>query len=105
VDGQHVCRRSLVELAAVNSSGPELTTCAAPKFTTISTDPRGLFQGSLTDPEKQAAELGFKPENILVLSFSCDENQRDVSLDFAMADDNTILLGLDNMIYTLMRSN
>ena len=38
------------------------------------------------------------------MSFSCESGGGDVSLDFPMLDDNTIMLGLDNVIYTLTRT-
>ncbi len=43
-------------------------------------------------------------EDITAMSFSCESDAADVSLEFAMLDENTIMLGLDNMIYTLTRT-
>jgi hypothetical protein len=37
------------------------------------------------------------------MNLSCTDDNKDVSLDFPMVDDDTFLLGLDNMIYTLKR--
>jgi hypothetical protein len=50
-----------------------------------------------------AASLGGPARDILSLNLSCTQDNTDVSLDFAMADDATVMLGLDNMIYTLKR--
>lgn len=90
-------------LAADATSGPELITCATPKYSVNMRPDRGLFEGNLPEPAKDAAALGFKDSSITVLSFSCSENNRDVSLDFPMIDDDTITLGLDNVIYTFKR--
>jgi len=39
-----------------------------------------------------------------MLTFSCEDNARNVSLDFPMTDDGSILLGLDNVVYTFTRT-
>ncbi len=90
-------------LGANASTGPDFVACAKPQYATNIRPERGLFEGGLPDPVKDAAALGFKDSSITVLSFSCAENNRDVSLDFPMIDDDTIALGLDNVIYTFKR--
>jgi hypothetical protein len=50
-----------------------------------------------------AAALGFKSDNIVSLNEACDSIAGDMELDFPMIDNDTILLGLNNMIYTLKR--
>lgn len=82
------------------SGGAPIVTCAKPKYAVNIRPYRGLFEGNLPDPAKDAPALGFKDTDVTVLSFSCSEDNKDVALDFAMIDAQTIALGLDNVIYT-----
>lgn len=91
-------------LAAGKSTGPALLTCDKPAYATNIAPQRGLFQGNLPDPQKDAPALGFTSPDIIVMSFTCASGAGDVSLDFPMRDDDTIMLGLDNMIYTYKRA-
>lgn len=91
-------------LAADKSSGPPLLTCDKPTYATNITPQRGLFEGNLPDPPKDAAALGFTSPDIVTMSFACASGTGDVSLDFPMLDDNTVLLGLSNRIYTYKRA-
>ena len=91
-------------LGANKTAGPDILHCDAPKYTVSIISPRTLFEGNLPDPGKNATELGFKSSEITTVNFSCSENSRDVSLDFPMIDDDTIMLGLDNVIYTFTRT-
>ena len=92
-----------IVFAAGKSSGPAIVACKAPIYAVDFTRPRALFEGHLQDPARDAAALGFTSEDITKMNLSCTDDNRDVSLDFPMVDDDTILLGLDNMIYTLKR--
>lgn len=92
-----------VVFAAGKSSGPSIVTCKAPVYAIDIVRARTLFEGHLQDPESNAAALGFTSQDITKMNLSCTDDNKDVSLDFPMVDDNTILLGLDNMIYTLKR--
>jgi hypothetical protein len=92
-----------ITFAADKSSGPKLIACDAPVYTVSLVRPEGLFEGNLPAPAMDAASLGFPARDILSLNLSCTQDNKDVSLDFAMADDATVMLGLDNMIYTLKR--
>lgn len=92
-------------LAADATTGPPIVTCSKPRFATDIVAQRSLFEGNLPDPSADAAELGFTSPDITVLSFSCQDGDADVSLDFPMRDDRTILLGLDNVIYTFTRTS
>jgi hypothetical protein len=92
-----------IVFAAGKSSGPSIVTCRAPIYTIDFMRPRALFEGHLQDPAKEAAALGFTSDDIIKMNLSCTDDNKDVSLDFPMADEDTILLGLDNMIYTLKR--
>ena len=57
-------------------------------------------------PQAVSQQLGFTitGNDITQMNLSCKDGDRDVSLDFPMLNDNTIFLGLDNIIYTLQRS-
>lgn len=85
------------------ASGPKLLTCDKALYAVSIVSVQVLFEGNLPDPAADAAALGLPPRDIDQLNFTCDSGAADVSLDFPMVDDNTILLGLDNMIYTLKR--
>lgn len=92
-----------IVFAAGSSTGPDIVTCAKPVYAVNIVRAPALFEGNLPDPQTDAATLGFSGPDISTLNLSCTGNGVDVSLDFAMADETTILLGLDNMIYTLNR--
>jgi hypothetical protein len=91
-------------LAADKTTGPPIVTCAKPAYSTNIVPPRSLFQGNLPDPTKDAAALGITDLDVTVLSYSCSDNNADVSLDLPMLDAETILLGLDNVVYTFKRT-
>ncbi len=91
-------------LQADKAAGPPLLTCDKPSYTTNIASARGLFQGMLPDPLPDAAALGFKSPEITVMSFACESEAVDVSLDFPMLDDDQIMLALDNVIYTFQRT-
>jgi hypothetical protein len=92
-----------IVFAAGKSSGPAIVTCKAPVYAIDIVRPRTLFEGHLRDLAADTAALGFTSPEISRMNLSCTDDNKDVSLDFPMVDDNTILLGLDNMIYTLKR--
>lgn len=89
-----------VVLAADKTSGPPIVACDKPKYVLDRTAPQSLFEGNLPDPVKDAAALGFTGDKIVTLNFTCTSGTADVSLDFPMKDPSTIMLGLDNVIYT-----
>jgi len=93
-----------VTFAPDKSSGPPLVTCDKPKYSVSVVKAPGLFEGSLADPFPQARMLGFMKQDITMMSFGCASGTADISLDFPMLDDDTIMLGLDNVIYTLTRT-
>jgi hypothetical protein len=92
-----------IVFAVGQSSGPAIVTCAKPVYAVNIVRAPALFEGNLRDPQADAAALGISRPDVSTLNLSCTENGADVSLDFPMVDENTILLGLDNMIYTLKR--
>lgn len=91
---------SKITFTADKASGAPITTCAKPTYAANIVPERNLFEGNLPEPAKDAAALGFKDTSVTVLSFSCSDDARDVSLDFPMIDEQTIMLGLDNVLYT-----
>ena len=95
---------SKFKLAADASSGPPIVTCSKPVYSTNIVPPRALFEGNLPDPAKDAAALGLTALDITTLTFTCEDNNASLSLDFPMVDDETILLGLDNVVYTFKRT-
>ncbi len=92
-----------VILGANKSAGPALLNCDKPRYAVNVASPRGLFEGNLPDPAKDAAALGFASDEITTMTFTCAEGTGDVSLNFPMIDGDTIMLGLDNVLYTLKR--
>lgn len=94
---------SNVVIGANKSGGPALLNCDKPSYAVNIVSPRGLFEGNLSDPGKDATELGFASSEISTMTFTCVSGTADVSLNFAMIDDDTIMLGLDNVLYTLKR--
>lgn len=89
---------------ADTSSGPPLLTCDKPKYAVNLVSPRALFEGNLPDPMKDATAMGFSAEGATSMTFTCASGTADVSLDFPMVNDDTIMLGLDNVIYTFKRT-
>ncbi|MDP3494859.1 MAG: hypothetical protein Q8R82_17240 [Hyphomonadaceae bacterium] len=94
-----------VIFGANKSGGPALLNCDQPSYAVNIVSPRGLFEGNLPDPGKDASELGFGSSEIRSMTFTCASGTADVSLNFPMIDDDTIMLGLDNVLYTLNRVN
>ena len=95
---------TMVAFGPDKSSGAPIVTCDKPQYSVSLTPPPGLFEGNLADPFPQARMLGFMDKDITMMRFGCASGAADVSLDFPMLDDNTIMLGLDNVIYTLTRT-
>jgi hypothetical protein len=78
--------------------------CRHPHYEITRGGPEMLFEGGLDDPEHGlndpkglAAKLGFKGDQIETLAGACSE------LSYHLADNDTILFGLNNVIYTLKR--
>lgn len=89
---------------ADRSSGPTLLTCDKPHYIVNIAPQRALFEGNLPDPPKDAPALGFTSPDVTVLAFSCASGTADVSADFPQVTDDTIMLGLDNVLYTFKRT-
>jgi hypothetical protein len=93
-----------ITFGAASVTGPEPLGCAKARYEVKTVGPEFLFEGGLTDPKAQAHALGFTTDTFTAMSFSCDRPDADVSMDYAMADKNTALFALDNIIYTMKRN-
>jgi hypothetical protein len=82
--------------------GPAAIGCARAELWFEPTTVNMLFTGMLTEPEKQARELGFSDRPI-VLSVSCKSGQESRVLDYALVDRKTAMFTLDNYIYVMKR--
>lgn len=92
-----------VTLTPTTSSGPGIVNCEQTKYEVVQLGPEGLFEGNLPEPAKMAAGLGFTGDKIATLREGCVSSTGDLELQFSMADPDTIMLGLDNIIYTMKR--
>lgn len=68
-------------------------------------DPGYLFQGAFddNDPEGHAKALGFTSDKILNLDFACLRSDADIEMDFHLVDHDTIVFGLNDIIYRMKR--
>jgi hypothetical protein len=100
----------VVEIAEGKMSGPGLIGCGATKLTVESFPYAGLFEGGLgvepgnpaagsneSQAKRLAEGLGFTTEPVESLIHGCSE------LILHRLDDETLLFGLDNRIYTMKR--
>jgi len=87
-----------VTFRADRISGPAPLACRGPRYAMRDYGADMLFQGNLTDAERQATALGFTSRPIRTLDTGCEG-----AIDFHAVDDNTLLFALDNRIYMLSR--
>ena len=78
---------------------PQPLTCRGPHYEIKDYTSDLLFQGTLTDPDKQAAALGFTLPKIRTLETGCAG-----PIDFHFANANTAMFALNNRIYRLDRA-
>lgn len=85
---------------------PSWIGCKKPTYEMMSLDYTSLFEGDLYDPghglnnaTEMAQKLGFVTEPVMSMQTSCSE------LLFHLLNQDTVMFGLNNMIYTLKRSN
>jgi hypothetical protein len=93
-----------ITFAATRVDAPEPLGCAKAVYELKTVGPEFLFEGGLTDPKLQARGLGFTTDTFPAMHFSCDRPDADVSMDYALADANTAVFALDNIIYTMKRT-
>lgn len=92
-----------ITFMADSVQGPGFLNCDKAQYEVTKVPPEYLFQGGLTDPARQAADLGFKGGEILQLSMGCIAGDADISMDFDMIDQDMAVFALDNMIYKMTR--
>lgn len=95
--------RGRITFMADSVQGPGFLNCDKVQYEITKVPPEYLFQGGLTDPARQAAELGFKGGEILQLSMGCIAGDADIAMDFDMIDEDFAVFALDNMIYKMKR--
>jgi hypothetical protein len=88
-----------VVFAANAIDAPPPLACAGPRYEIKTTPPDGLFQGNLTDPDKQAVALGYRIPQIMTLETGCPD-----IIDFHFVDANTAMFALDNRLYRMERA-
>ena len=76
---------------------PSPLRCRKPHYEIKPYTPDLLFQGSLTDPDKQAAALGYG-KSIATLETGCEG-----AFDFHFLNNDSAMFGLNNRLYRLER--
>ncbi len=90
-----------VAFGAKAVKGPHPIGCGHAKFEATDAPPEGLFQGGLPEPASTTMiPLGLAGMSFKGVSVSCDKGV----FDYHYADDDTLLLALDNRILTLDRT-
>ncbi|MEP7380737.1 MAG: hypothetical protein ABI910_03580 [Gemmatimonadota bacterium] len=83
------------------ANGPGALTCTHATYESVAQPAAGLFQGMLPAPATQAAvPLGMVHFPVPGARMNCDTG----SYDFHLVDDQTLLIGLDNAVWTLTRA-
>ena len=91
-----------VTVTTARVDGDRLLTCARPNFEVTHMPAEGLFQGGLPAPAKTLAReaLGFTRLPVVGISLNCDAGL----YEFHQADAQTMLVAVNNVIWTLDRS-
>jgi hypothetical protein len=97
-------RNATITFRTDRVDGPSWFACPKPVYAITELEPESLFEGGLDDadrgmtsPKETAAKLGFVGAKFPTLETGCAE------LSFHLAAPDTILFGLNNVIYTLKR--
>ena len=97
-------RNAVITFRANRVDGPSWFACPKPHYSITELDAESLFEGGLDDPDRgmttpkeTAAKLGFIGEKFPTLETGCAE------LSFHLAAPDSVLFGLNNVIYTLKR--
>jgi hypothetical protein len=88
-----------VSFQADRIDAPAPLKCRKPKYEIKPYTPDMLFQGSLTDPKKQALALGFAGDTIPTVETGCEG-----AIDFHFLNADNAIFGLNNRIYKIQRS-
>ena len=98
-------RNATIAFGPKRVDGPGWFACPRPRYAITELEPESLFEGGLDDPDRgmttpkeTAARLGFVGQKFPTLETGCAE------LSFHLAAPDTILFGLNNVIYTLKRT-
>lgn len=91
---------SRVSYHADRVEGPAAFACNDARYEFDARRIEGLFQGNLRDPRADAAQLGVTVDTVPSISLSCDRGL----FDLHRAAPDTVLVALDNVIWTLDRS-
>lgn len=75
---------------------PSVLACKGPRYEVRRVGADYLFQGGLTDPDKQAQALGFRSTPIVTLMTGCEG-----WFEFHFLDARTAMFALDNRIFTI----
>jgi len=89
-----------VTFAPQRVDGPGVLRCGRARYTPTRVPADGLFQSALTAPVADAEALGFVAMPVSGTRLSCDTGV----FEFHRADDATMLVALDNVIYWLSRA-
>jgi hypothetical protein len=79
-------------------AGPPPLACDKPNYEMHDAPLDELFQGGLTEPDRQAMALSFRGRRVATLETGCAG-----WIDFHFIDGSTALFGLNDMIYTLRK--
>jgi hypothetical protein len=89
-----------VRFSAMSVAAPEPLACAKPQYEYVLSPAEGLFQGMLPSPTAQGARtLGISRLPLLTLRVTCDGGV----FDYHLVSQDKALLGLDNMVWPLVR--
>ena len=78
---------------------PEPLGCIGPHYEIVSYTSDLLFQGSLTEPDKQAMALGYRLPQIMTLETGCAG-----PIEFHFINATTAMFALNNRLYRLERA-
>jgi hypothetical protein len=93
-----------IRFTATRVEGPQPMGCDRAVFEVKTVPPEYLFEGGLTDPKRQARDLGFTSDTITALEQGCDRPDADIEMSYALVSDNIAVFALDNYIYTMKRT-
>ena len=93
-----------IAFTATSVTGPAPLGCAKAHYELQTVGPDFLFEGGLPHPKEDARALGFTTDTFPAMSFSCERSDADLEMDYAMADENTVMFGLDDRVYVMKRT-
>jgi hypothetical protein len=93
-----------IRFTATRVEGPQPMGCDRATYAVKTVSPEYLFEGGLTEPKRQAQDIGFTSTNITALEQGCDRPDADIEMSYALVSDNIAVFALDNYIYTMKRT-